>query len=217
MRKILFYTIVCLSLQSLPVLAQKDTKAKQVLDTAYEKHTAMKGIRAYFTLNIKDVKAKLTESFDGNIIMQANQFYLSIPDADTWFDGTTQWVWLKGPDEVNITEPSNKEASMVNPSVLFSIYKEGSHYKYKGEKNDIKNRPVHEIEIIPAKKTGDIIKIIVQINKADYMPVTFHVFYKGDMENIVYINKYSTGSTYPDSTFVFNTKEHPETEIIDLR
>jgi len=217
MRKKIFYVICCLSFFGMPVFAQKDAKAKQALDTAYEKYVAMKGINAYFTLNITDVKAKLTESFDGNIIMQANKFYLSIPDADTWFDGKTQWVWLKGPDEVNITEPSDKEASMVNPAVLFSIYKSGSNYKYKGEKYDIKNRPVHEIEIIPAKKTGDIKKIVVQINKTDYMPVTFHVFYKGDLENIVYINKYTTGTAYPDNTFVFNKKEHPETEIIDLR
>ncbi len=217
MKQILIYITGLLSLFYLPVSAQKDAKAKQVLDTAYEKYTGIKGVNANFTLNIKDVKAKITESFDGNIIMQDNKFYLSIPDADTWFDGKTQWVWLKGPEEVNITEPSNKEASMINPAVLFSIYKQGCKYKYRGEKTDIKNRAVYEIELIPSKKSGDITKIIVQINKTDYMPVTFHVFYRGDLENIIYLNKYTTGTAYPDSTFIFNKKEHPEAEIIDLR
>ena len=195
----------------------QDAKAKQILDASATKYEAMKGISADFTLNIKDVKAKITESFDGKIIMQDNRFFLSIPDADTWFDGKTQWVWLKGPDEVNIAEPKDKEAAMINPASLFAIYKNGAKYKYCGEKTDIKKRPVHEVELIPQKKTGDITKIIIQINKTDFMPVTFHVYYKGDMENIVYLNKYQTGTNYPESTFIFNKKEHPEAEIIDLR
>lgn len=197
--------------------SQKDQKAKEVLDKSSQKYSDAGGISAYFTLNIKDVKNKVTESFDGNILMKNEKFYLSTPDADTWFDGKTQWVYLKGPEEVNVSEPSGRDLQMINPAAIFTIYKTGSNYKYTGEKNDIKNRPVYEVELIPENKKADITKIILQVNKSDYIPVMFRIIYKNNLENIVYINKYQINQTFQDNTFVFDKKKYPKAEIIDLR
>lgn len=200
------------------LFAQKDAKAKDLLDKASDKFQQKTGISANFTLNIKDIKAKLTQSFDGGILIKGSKFYLSTPDADTWFDGKTQWVYFKGSDEVNISEPSARDIQMMNPASIFTLYKAGSNYKYIGEKTDIKKRAVYEVELIPQNKDADMKKILVQINKTDYMPVFFHIFYsKGNVENIIYINKYETGLNQTDNTFIFDKKKYPDAEIIDLR
>ena len=214
MKKILLIIAAILAL-STQVFAQKN--AKEILDLSSQKYTEAGAITASFTLNVKDTKAKVTYSFDGSIQMKENKFYLSTPETDSWFDGKTQWTYLKDSEEVNITEPSKEEVQMLNPSIIFDLYKKGCKYKYLGEKKDIKQRNVYEIELIPVNKKSEMQKIIVQMNKGDYMPVTFTIFYKNNLQNIIYINSYKTKQTLPDSNFVFDKKKFPDTEIIDLR
>lgn len=207
---------IFLMFSCLGAYAQKDVKAGEIMDKSSKAYAEAGSIFASFTLNIKDVKAKVTHSFDGKIQMKDNKFYFSTPETDCWFDGKTQWSYIKMNDEVNITEPSKEESQMMNPSVVFDLYKKGCKYKYTGTKKDVKDRTVYEIELTPNKK-NDMQKIVLQINTADYMPVTIHVYYKGDIQNIVYINTYKTKQNLPDSNFVFDKKNFPEAEIIDLR
>jgi outer membrane lipoprotein-sorting protein len=76
-------------------------------------------------------------------------------------------------------------------------------------------RKVQEVTLFPQK--GEISQITVQINSADYFPVSFHLFYKNKIENIIYINKYQTKQHFSDSQFVFDGRQYPDAEIIDLR
>ncbi len=211
------FIIIAISMFSLQTFAQKDAKAKEILDLSSQKYAEANPLSASFTLNVKDEKAKATYSFDGSIQMKGNKFYLSTPETDSWFDGKTQWVYLKDSEEVNITEPSKEEVQMVNPSVIFDIYKKGCDYKYNGEKKDIKQRNVYEVTLTPSNKKNDMQKIAVQINKEDYIPVTFTIFYKNNLQNIIYINSYKTKQTLPDSNFIFDKKKYPDAEIVDLR
>ncbi len=198
------------------LFAQKDAKAKEILDQSSEKFNKSGGISASFTLNVKHVKEKVTESFDGNIQMKGNKFYLSTPETDSWFDGKTQWVYLKGNREVNVTEPSQEELQMLNPSFLFNVYKKGFNYKYVGEKTDIKGKLVHEIKLTPQKKT-EMKEMIVQVSKGNLLPTIISIINKNEINNIIYINKYETGKNYPDNIFSFDKKKFPDVEIIDLR
>ena len=214
MKKILLI-IVAISALSTQIFAQKD--AKEILDKASNNFAGAGAMAAYFTMNVKDVKAKVTHSFDGSIQMKGNKFYISTPESDIWFDGKTQWIYLQNSEEVNITEPGEEEIQMLNPAVIFDLYKKGSKVKLLGEKKDIKQRSVYEIELIPANKSSEMQKIIILINKADYMPVMFQIFYQNNIQNIIHINSYKTNQTLPDSTFVFDKKKFPDVEIIDLR
>lgn len=196
--------------------AQKDKQAKDILDKASAAFSKAGGMSAGFTLNIKDVKAKVTESFDGQIHMKGDKFYLTVPEYDLWFNGTTQWLYMKGNEEVNVSEPSKEEVQMLNPSVLFNLYKHGYGYKYLGEKADIKGKQVYEVELMPNKKS-DILKMTIQIGKLSSLPHYILITYKNNIQNILYINQYETGKKYSDTYFSFDKKKYPGVEVIDLR
>ncbi len=211
------YTLLLLMLFSFQSsFAQKDAKARELLDKSSDAYANAGALSTYFTMNVKDPGSKITESFDGTLNLKGTKFYLSTPDADTWFDGKTQWVYMKGAQEVNISEPSEKEIQAINPAIVFSIYKKGCNYKFVSEKTDIKNRKVYEIELIPQGKS-EMTRIVMQINKTDYMPVFFHIYYKNKLENLIYVNKYSIKQNFSDTLFVFDKSKYPGTEIIDLR
>jgi outer membrane lipoprotein-sorting protein len=209
----LFFLFVICSLS----FAQKDAKAKEWLDKSSVAFNKAGTLSVYFTMNIKDVPNKLSESFDGMIDLKGAKFHLDIPEMETWFDGKTQWVLQKGWDEVSITEPNAQEAQTLNPAVIFDMYKKGCNYKYRGEKTNLKGKKVQEVELIPKVKNSDITKIVMQISSGDSMPAMIHIFYKNKIENSIHINKYQKNLNLADSVFVFDKKNHPKAEIIDLR
>jgi len=214
MKKIIITLIACIGFFTFAT-AQKDTKAKELLDKSSAALAQAGDMYAYFTLTIKDGLNKTSQSFDGTIQMKGNKFKIDTPDRNIYFDGKTQWVYDKSYEEVTISEPTGEEIQALNPKLIFSVYKNNSNLKYVGAKTDIKMRKVQEVSIFPKK--GEITQINVQINNADYFPVMFHIFYKNKIENIIYINKYQTNQNFSDDLFVFDKKQFPNAEIIDLR
>jgi outer membrane lipoprotein-sorting protein len=193
-------------------------KAKDLLDKSSTAFLKSGDLLIYFTMNIKDVTKQTTESFDAKISLKGNKFFIETPNRNVYFDGKTQWIYDKSYEEVNVSEPGDKEMQAFNPAFVFEMYKKGCNYKYMGEKTDVKMRKVQEISLSPkSKKKDDVQQIDMQINETDFMPVFFHLFYKNNYENIIHINKYQTQSNFPDSLFVFDAKKHSEVEIIDLR
>jgi outer membrane lipoprotein-sorting protein len=197
--------------------AQKEAKAKELLDRSSAAFSNAGNMSVYFTINIKDSSAKQAMAEEGVIDIKGNQFHINTPDNEIWFNGKTQWVLQKSWEEVNISEPSEEEVQLFHPGSFFTLYKKASQYRYLGEKTDVKMRKVHEIELIPQDKKSGMKKIILQINTSDRMPMMFHIYYANQIENLIYINKYQTELNLPDSLFVFDAKKHPEAEIIDTR
>jgi outer membrane lipoprotein-sorting protein len=216
MRTIRLFLPFALCLLPLCLFAQKDVKAKDLLDKSSAAFSDAGELYAYFTMSVKDTKNKVSEGFDGSIEIKGAKFHIDMPDSEIWFDGKTQWVLQKSWEEVNISEPSESEAQALNPAMIYTVYKKGCKYKYLGEKTDVKMRKVHEIELIPNKK-NDITKIVMQVSAMDFMPVMIHLYFANNVENTISINKYKTNQKFPDDTFVFNKTKHPNAEIIDLR
>jgi outer membrane lipoprotein-sorting protein len=214
MKRIIIILITCAGFFTF-ALAQKDAKANELLDKTSAVLSQPGDIYAYFTLNVIDQINNVRQSFDGSIQMKGNKFKIDTPDQDIYFDGKTQWYFQKLYEEVTITEPTKDEIQALNPKSLFSLYQKNSNYKYVGTKTDPKMRKVHEVTILPPK--GEITQITVHINDADNFPVMFHIFYKNKIENIIYINKYQTKQNFSDGLFVFDNKQFPDVEIIDLR
>ncbi|MDR2804085.1 MAG: outer-membrane lipoprotein carrier protein LolA [Dysgonamonadaceae bacterium] len=201
----------------LGLCAQKDAKAKEWLDKSSAAFHEAGALSISFTLNIKDVSNKITESFDGILELKGIKFHLNTPDNEIWFDGKTQWGLLKAYDEVQISEPSAQETQILNPAAILSIYKKNCNYKYKGEKTDEKGRKVQEVELIPQAKENEMTRIVMHIGSNDSMPSKIHIFYKNGIENVIHINKYQKNTALKDTSFVFDAKKYPDAEIIDLR
>ncbi len=190
--------------------------ARSILDKASEAYNKAGGITASFTLDTKDTKAKNTYSYDGKASMKGNKFKLEIPDGITWFDGNNQWVYIKDTDEVNVTNPTGEELQNISPSAIFSLYKNGFKLAYKGEKI-VKGKSVYVVELTPEKKKAEIIKITVTIDKTSNLFTSITVVNKTGLENTLSINKMQTGVSLSDATFVFNKKNYPGVDVIDLR
>lgn len=200
-----------------PVLAQRDTKAKEVLDNSLTMLNHSGGLSISFSFNMNDEIHHIKQSFEGQILLKGAKFFLDTPEQTVYFDGKTQWVYDKPIEEVSILEPQPQDIQTLNPIAIFELYKLDCDYKYQGEKTDIQKRKVHEITLFPQDKKADIERVDVQINPTDWMPVFFHILYKNKAEYRIHINKYQTKQNFSDSQFVFDKKKYPQVEVNDLR
>lgn len=211
--KLKLFTFILLATLTATVSAQN---ARTILDKASEAYNKAGSITVSFTLDAKDIKAKNTYSYDGKAYMKGNKFKIEIPDAITWFNGNTQWVYVKDTEEVNISNPSGEELQGISPSVLFSVYKKGYNLSYKGEKR-AGGKILQQVELTPQKKGADITRILVEIDKATNIFSTITLTDKSGIQNILSIKNYQTGNNIPETTFTFNKKDYPKAEIVDLR
>ena len=202
---------------SAPTVAQKDAKAKELLDKSSIVLNQAGGLSVSFSININDEINNIKESFEGQMFIKGAKFYYDTPEQAVYFDGKTQWVYNRTIEEVSIIEPQPDDVQALNPVLVFELYKTDCDYKYKGGKTDLQKRKVQEISLFPKNKKEEIKQVDLQINSSDYMPVFFHVINKNKLEFRIYINKYQTGLNLPDSQFVFDTKKYPQAYINDLR
>ena len=202
---------------AVPILAQKDTKAKEILDKSSAALNQSGGLSVSFAFNINDEIHEIKQSFEGQMVLKGAKFFLDTPDQTVYFDGKTQWVYNKSIEEVSILEPEPQDIQALNPISIFELYKTDYDYKYEGEKIDIQKRKVQEISLSPKNKKEDIKQVDVQINPGDWMPVFFRIVYKNKSEYRIYVNKYQARLDIPDSQFVFDKKKYPQAEINDLR
>lgn len=189
--------------------------ARSILDKAYDAYNKAGGVMVTFRLDSKDSKAQNTYSYDGNAYMKGDKFKIEIPDGITWFDGTTQWIYVKETEEVNVSNPTGEELQAISPSAIFSIYKKGFNLAYKGEKK-VGGKTVQEVELTPQKKS-EFTRILVQIDKSNNTFSKITLVDKVGVENTLSIKSYKPDQNIADTMFTFNKKEYPDAEIVDLR
>lgn len=189
--------------------------AKSILDKASAAYNKAGGMHTVFTLNNEDVKNKVTTSDDGQAYLKCNKFQIDVPDGTTWFDGKTQWVYAKGGDEVNVSNPTGDELAGISPAVLLNIYKSGFKLVYKGEQKQ-GNKTLQVVEMIPTKKM-DYSKISIAIDKTTNLFSIIKFYGTNGINSELKIRKIETGLNLPNDKFVFNKKDYPNVEIIDLR
>lgn len=190
--------------------------ATSILDKAASAYEGSNGLKAYFTMQTRSDVQKVSESFDGTIDIKGDKFVLKTPDMITWFDGTTQWSYVERNEEVNVSTPTGEELQTTNPALLLRSYKKGFSATLKGESTAPNGKAAYDIELMPKKKS-DIIRVELQIEKFSGLPASIAVFAKNGLSNTIRIGKMETGVNQPDSFFVFNEKDYPDAEIVDLR
>ena len=198
MKKICF--LITMALFSANTFAQT---AKSVLDKAAANITVKTGVQAKF---------KMTGSLgntSGTIAIKGKKFHATTPQAIVWFDGKTQWTYMKNNDEVNVTNPTEAQLQAINPYNFINLYKNGYDYTLNKSGKD------YIVHLTATSKDKKIRELFITINKTTYTPTQVKLL-QGTKWTIFDISDVKKQSI-PDSDFRFNAKDFPKAEVIDLR
>lgn len=177
--------------------------AKKVLDKAVAKLNIKGGTTASFSITGNKIGTQ-----KGSISIKGNKFHASTANAIVWYNGKTQWTYVKKNEEVNVSTPSAAQQSSMNPYTFVNLYKKGYsmqlnktasgnqvHLKAQNQKASIK-------EAYILVDGNNNIKEVKMRQASGWVTIS--------ISNI-------QQKSLSDATFTFNAKDYPKAEVIDLR
>lgn len=177
--------------------------AKSVLDKAAATVTVKEGVKANFKMTTSN------GTTSGTLLLKGRKFHATTPVATIWFDGKTQWTYIKNNDEVNISNPTEAQLQAINPYNFINLYKKG----YNATLN--KSGKDYVVHLTATDKSKKIQELFVSVNKTSYHPTQVKLL-QGKKWTVFDISDLKR-QNIPDSQFQFNSKDFPNAEIIDLR
>ena len=177
--------------------------AKSVLDKAAANISVKSGVQASFKMSGS------MGTTSGTIAVKGKKFHATTPQAIVWFDGKTQWTYMKNNDEVNVTTPTEAQLQAINPYNFINLYKNG----YMATLN--KSGKDYVVHLTASSKDKKIREMFISVNKSSYHPTQVKLLQgtKWTIFDITDLKK----QNIPDTQFRFNAKDFPQAEVIDLR
>ena len=177
--------------------------AKSVLDKAAANITVKSGVQANFKMSGN------IGTTSGTIAVKGKKFHATTPQAIVWFDGKTQWTYMKNNDEVNVTTPTEAQLQAINPYNFINLYKNGYSYTLNKSGKD------YVVHLTASSKDKKIREMFISVNKTSYTPTQVKLLQgtKWTIFDITDLKKQNIS----DTQFRFNAKDFPQAEVIDLR
>lgn len=192
----------------------KDTTAKHILWLVSNKTKSYKSYKIEFLIKFETNKKILKETKEGTVIIKDNKYKLSLDDQIIFNDGKTLWTYLPEQEEVTIQNFKESDKSFT-PQKIISGYTKDFTPKLIKEYNE-NGKNYMTIDLTPIKSQS-YYKVRLIINK-DQLQIKSSVFYEKDGSKYRYeFNKVTANVTVNDSDFVFNLKDYPRVEVIDMR
>ena len=188
---------------SVNAFSQSSADAKKVLDKA----AAVVGRRGGAAANFSITGGEVGRT-SGSIIIKGNKFKAITPETTIWFDGKTQWAYMKSTNEVNVSTPSEAKRLSMNPYAFITMYKNGYHMSMK---TTAAAYIVHLQAIHPARSMQEF---YITISKTFY-PQQIKML-QGKKWVTINISSFRAAS-HPNSYFRFRHSDAPSAEVVDLR
>ncbi|MEP7255779.1 MAG: outer membrane lipoprotein carrier protein LolA [Ferruginibacter sp.] len=218
MKKILSVAVLMLAV-IFTVMAQppkgmgsSDPDAKKILDAVSAKFKSFKTVQSKFSLKIENSSNKLLTNKAGTVFMKGTKYRINVTGQDIFCDGSNVWTVDKAAKEVTISklDPSN---NTITPQKLFTnFYDKDFLYKLNSD-----TKGIQEIELTPIDKTKPFHKVVVYITKATQTIASTKVFEKAGNRITYTVSGLNTKSVIADATFIFDQKNYPGVEVVDLR
>ncbi|MBS1733535.1 MAG: outer membrane lipoprotein carrier protein LolA [Bacteroidetes bacterium] len=211
-----FFFALFLGLQAQPPkgMGASDPDAKKVLDAVSAKFKTYKSVQAKFLLKIENASGKNIGTKTGTVYMKGTKYRISVTGQEIYCDGSNVWTYDKASKEVTINK-IDPSANSITPQKLFTnFYDKDFLYKLNGNVS-MNGKSMQEIELTPIDKTKPFHKVLLYIDKSFIS--TTKIFEKTGNRYTYSTSGMNTNGNIPDATFVFDAKQYPGVEVVDLR
>jgi len=218
MKKILSVAILMISVffnanaQVPKGMGSSDPEAKKILDKVSAKFKTFKSVQSNFSLKIENAANKVMGNKKGTVLMKGTRYRIKVDDKDIFCDGSNVWTVDAAEKEITLTKIDVSNNAITPQKLFTNFYDKDFLYKLNSDAKGIQ-----EIELTPIDKTKMFHKVIVFINKATQTITSTRVFEKAGNRYTYSVSSMNTKVNIPDNTFVFNQKNYPGMELVDLR
>lgn len=213
--KKLFFTGAILLISVLS-FAQRDPKAKAILDQVSAKFKTYKSITANFSYQIRNAAGKVMASKTGTVQMEGDKYAINLGGTKIISDGVTVWNYDPSAKEVTVNSVSSSE-NTITPQKLFTDFY-NKDFKYVLDKDDkVGKTPVNKIVMQPLDKNKPIARLYLAIDKITKNIISTTVVEKSGNRYIYDLSNFKPNTSIASSNFTFDQSKYPGVEVVDLR
>ena len=192
-------------------LAQGDKKSTAILDAMSNKYQKIKSFKALFTYTPDGGKP-----LKGEVTTKGTKFRLKMAGQEIYNDGKLMATYIKETNEVNLQDFDPSATGDLDPTKIYSAYKKGFKYAYVQEKKE--GSQVYDVvELIPTNKNSQVSKVQISVSKNDKSIGNWKIFQKNGEKVTYKVDQFQPDVTVADNFFVFDAKQYPGVEIVNLR
>lgn len=204
MRRITLVNILLLFFLACPTYVIAAETAQQIIARCAGKVNSAESLDVKFTLSAEGQRSDYTMK------ISHEKFMMESPEIAVWYNGVTQWTYVKSNRELNITDPTAEELMECNPFSILNFYSKTYDVKRLAG-NGI------EIEMTSRNRTAAIRKAVVTIDPKTYMPSKVIVTLGNGHTMAAVVTSVTQGKRPAAKTFTYDNVKYPASEIIDLR
>ena len=184
------------------VSAQRSSlKAEALLDSVYSSMSRFDHVTLEFEYVLENKEADIRQSTPGKVYISGSKYRLELFGSTQLFDGATTYSIIPENQEVVITQASQTdETGQINPSELFSFYKEG----YRIEEGVEWSENEAEVFLYPIDSEAEIEKVIAKIDTLNYRINTVVQIGFNQTQTTITVTEYDTNSSVDQNLFVFD-------------
>jgi outer membrane lipoprotein carrier protein len=214
------YSLLLLTTIAGSLFAQKDgsndPNAKKILDEVSAKFKKYKAVQASFTYKVENSAGKAISTKKGMVYMKGTKYRVSFIGQEIFCDGNNVWTYDKSSNEVTITKLDPSSNTLTPQKLFTNFYDKDFLYKLNGDKKE-GGKTVQEIEMTPNDKTKPFHKVYLLVDKNAKTIYSTKVLEKEGNRYSYTVNSLNGSASVPDAKFVFNKKDYPGVEEVDLR
>lgn len=190
-------------------------KAKKILDKVSKNYQQYDGIKANFKYIYENKKQDFEEVRKGKILMKDKNFRIDLGKHLIICNNEHVWTYLKDANEVQIND-YNPEDLDINPQEMFTLYREGHLYGYKG-KTQVDGNTYHVIELTPEDKEESYFKVRLLVNPDKHQIKQTKIFQQDGSTFTYQILNFTSDIQASESDFTFDKSNYSNVTEIDLR
>ena len=189
------------------VAAQGNLSADKVLEKAAAVISDSKGISVQFSMSGNNLKG------NGTIKGVGGKFYISLPEAQIWYNGKDLYTYNARTSETMLIKPTKEELQESNPLLYVNSYKG----KYSSSYAPNKQSGKYIINLQPTVNNDHIKKLTITINSSSFRIEKIEAT-MGNGGNLKFdVTSFKNNLNIPASDFEYPKNKFPNVEIIDMR
>lgn len=193
--------------------AQKDPKAKAILDKVSANFKSLKTVQGNYSLAVTNRAGKSSGNKSGKIYLKGSKYLITESSLQIMSDGKSIWRYDADANEVTVSSAADAGDGITPQKLFTNFYDKDFIYKLNG---NVKQgaKTVAEIEMTPTDKRKNFFKVYLYVDEAQKMIISSKVFENSGNVYTYSMSGLKTNTPLNDNLFVFNKAKYPGVEEI---
>jgi len=152
--------IITFTLLIINGVTKAQNSGEQYLDRVYKRVSKAPAVQISFSYRLQNKEAGVNQTTEGELYLSGIQYHLTLFETTQLFDGEKTYTIIPDNEEVMISTYSPNNEGGLDPSSLFSFYKDG----YRIELKETTSQNQAFIQLIPIDSSSEISEIIAQVD-----------------------------------------------------